>query len=142
MNPSFDILIAGELYPDLILSGEVTPSFGQAEKLVDMADLTVGSSSAIFACAAARLGLKVAFVGVCGPDIFGRFMLDELSQRGVDISNVIIDPHCQTGLSVILSRPRDGVTGERAILTHLGSIDRLVAGQITQELLQKPVTCT
>ena len=137
MINTFDILIAGELKPDLILSGEVTPSFGQVEKLVDMADLTVGSSSAIFACAAARLGLKVAFVGVCGPDTFGRFMLDELSKRGVDISNVIIDPLCQTGLSVILKRPRDGVAGDRAILTHLGSIDRLNAGQVTQELLQK-----
>jgi sugar/nucleoside kinase (ribokinase family) len=137
MNPSFDILIAGELNPDLILSGEVTPSFGQVEKLVDMADMTVGSSSAIFACAAARLGLKVAFAGVCGPDMFGRFMLDELSQRGVDISNVIIDPLCRTGLSVILNRPHAGVTGERAILTHLGSIDRLNAGQVPHDLLQK-----
>jgi sugar/nucleoside kinase (ribokinase family) len=69
--------------------------------------------------------------------MFGRFMLDELSQRGVDISNVIIDPLCRTGLSVILNRPHAGVTGERAILTHLGSIDRLNAGQVPHDLLQK-----
>jgi sugar/nucleoside kinase (ribokinase family) len=137
MIPSFDILVAGELNPDLTLSGDTTPAFGQVEKLVDTAGLTVGSSSAIFACAAARLGLKVAFVGISGPDIFGRFMLDELSQRGVDVSGVIIDPRCSTGLSVILNRPRDGVTGDRAILTHLGSIDRLRAGQVTKARLQK-----
>jgi sugar/nucleoside kinase (ribokinase family) len=131
---AFDILVAGEINPDLILSGDVTPEFGQVEKLVDSADLTVGSSSAIFACGAARLGLKVAFVGLCGADSFGRFMLDELSQRSVDVSGVIVDTTLQTGLSVILNR---GAQGDRAILTHLGAISRLRAEQVTDSLLQK-----
>ncbi|MFT3891141.1 MAG: PfkB family carbohydrate kinase [Anaerolineales bacterium] len=98
---SYDILVAGEINPDLILSGNVTPEFGQVEKLVDTAALTIGSSSAIFACGAARLGLKVAFIGVCGDDVFGRFMLDEMSKRGVDVSHVIVRAEGQTGLSVI-----------------------------------------
>lgn len=132
MAKTFDILVAGEINPDLILSGDVAPVFGQVEKLVDSAALTVGSSSAIFACGAARLGLKVTFVGVCGADIFGRFMLDELSGRGVDVSDVIIDPNLQTGLSVILNRGSD-----RAILTHIGAIDRLRAEQVTDSLLQQ-----
>ncbi|MDI6770658.1 MAG: carbohydrate kinase family protein, partial [Anaerolineales bacterium] len=97
----FDILVAGEINPDLILSGNVTPEFGQVEKLVDSAALTVGSSSAIFACGAARLGLKVAFVGVCGDDVFGRFKLDEMQARGVDVSSVAVLLGGQTGLSVI-----------------------------------------
>ena len=132
----FDILVAGEINPDLILSGNVIPEFGQVEQLVDSAGLTVGSSSAIFACGAARLGLKVAFIGVCGADFFGRFMLDELSRAGVDVSGVIVDPILSTGLSVILS-PGGSNPGERAILTHLGAIDRLQAEQVTQTLLQK-----
>ena len=132
MIPSFDILVAGEINPDLILSGNVTPEFGQVEKLVDSAVLTIGSSSAIFACGAARLGLKVAFVGICGADIFGRFMLDELSLRGVDVSGVIIDPVLPTGLSVILAGP----AGDRAILTHSGAIDRLRAEQLTDDRLE------
>jgi sugar/nucleoside kinase (ribokinase family) len=134
----FDILVAGEINPDLILSGNVTPAFGQVEQLVDSADLVVGSSSAIFACGAARLGLKVAFVGICGADIFGRFMLDEMSQRGVDVSGVTVDPALPTGLSVILNRPGgDGVPGDRAILTALGAIDRLRAEQVPRAILQK-----
>lgn len=62
----YDIFVAGEINPDLILSGNVIPEFGQVEKFVDSAALVIGSSSAIFACGAARLGLKVAFIGVCG----------------------------------------------------------------------------
>ena len=137
MKKIFDILVAGEINPDLILSGNITPEFGQVESLVDSADLTVGSSSAIFACGAARLGLKVAFVGVCGADIFGRFMLDELAGRGVDISGVIIDPAMQTGLSVILNRSTSTTPGDRAILTHPGAISSLRAEQVRPDLLQK-----
>jgi sugar/nucleoside kinase (ribokinase family) len=132
MDKPFDLLVAGEINPDLILSGDVEPAFGQVEKLVDSATLVIGSSSAIFACGAARLGLKVAFVGVCGDDLFGRFILDEMVKRGVDVSNVITDPTQQTGLSVILNRGAD-----RAILTHAGCIAALRADQVTDSLLQK-----
>ena len=131
MRP-FDILVAGEINPDLILSGDVVPAFNQTEKLTDSAVLTIGSSSAIFACGAARLGLKVAFVGVCGGDLFGRFMLEELQKRKVDVSHVIVRQEGQTGLSVILNHGTD-----RAILTHLGLIAALRAIDIPEALLQE-----
>jgi sugar/nucleoside kinase (ribokinase family) len=132
MPRSFDILVAGEINPDLILSGNVLPEFGQVEKLVDSAALTIGSSSAIFACGAARMGLRVVFIGVCGDDVFGRFMLDEMQKRNVDVSNVIIRPDGQTGLSVILNQDAD-----RAILTHLGLIPNLQASDIPDRLLRQ-----
>jgi sugar/nucleoside kinase (ribokinase family) len=131
MKP-YDILVAGEVNPDLILSGDVEPAFGQVEKLVDSAALTVGSSSAIFACGAARLGLRVAFIGICGEDVFGRFMLDEMSKRGVNIENVIRIPGGSTGLSVILNRSSD-----RAILTHLGLISALKGEDVSDGLLRQ-----
>jgi sugar/nucleoside kinase (ribokinase family) len=127
---NFDVLVAGEINPDLILSGDVDPVFGQVEKLVDSATLTIGSSSAIFSCGAARIGLKVGFIGKCGDDVFGRFMLDEMQKRGVDVSSVIIVPGGATGLSVILNRGTD-----RAILTHLGLIPELSVEDIPEELL-------
>jgi sugar/nucleoside kinase (ribokinase family) len=137
----FDILVAGEINPDLILSGDVTPEFGQVEKLVDSAILTIGSSSAIFACGVARLGLKVAFVGVCGDDIFGRFMLDEMARHGVEISNVLIVPGGQTGVSVILTRTfisgyQASAQRDRAILTHSGLVAALKADDVTDTLLR------
>jgi sugar/nucleoside kinase (ribokinase family) len=131
MSPPFDILVAGEINPDLILTGNVKPEFDQVEKLVDSAALTIGSSSAIFSCGAARLGLKVAFIGVCGEDVFGRFMLDEMQKRNVDVRNIIINEG-QTGLSVIL------VSGvDRAILTHPGLIAALQASDIPDALLRQ-----
>ena len=128
----FDLLIPGEINPDLILSGDVEPQFGQAEKLVESAALTVGSSSVITACGAARLGLKVAFIGVCGDDIFGHFMLEEMQQRGIDTSAVIVGPNRNTGLTVILNKGHD-----RAMLTYPGAIPALRAEDIPDDLLRQ-----
>ena len=102
------------------------------EKLVDEVTLTIGSSSAIFACGAARLGLKVAFIGVCGDDVFGRFMLDEMQKRDVDIDNAIQIPGGSTGLSMILNQGTD-----RAILTYPGLIAALRPEDITDNLLRQ-----
>jgi sugar/nucleoside kinase (ribokinase family) len=114
----YDILVIGELNVDIILSGtDLEPGFGQAEKLVQDASLTLGSSSAIFACGASRLGLKVAYAGKVGDDVFGHFMINTLQERGVDTSPVVIDSSIKTGLTLHLSRPTD-----RAMLTYLGSI--------------------
>jgi sugar/nucleoside kinase (ribokinase family) len=125
-----DVVVVGELNADLILSGEETFQFGQAEKLLEDATLTLGSSSAIFACGAARLGLRVAFIGKTGADEFGRFVTAQLESRGVDTSGIVIDKQVKTGLSVILSRGND-----RAILTHLGSIAALRFEEINLSLL-------
>ena len=132
MNAPFDVLVAGEINPDLIVSGDVEPAFGQVEKLLEGAALTIGSSSAIFACGAARLGLKVTFVGRCGDDLFGRFMLEEMQRAGVDVHHVIIVPGGSTGLSVILDRHID-----RAILTYPGLIPSLKAADISDAVLQQ-----
>lgn len=127
-----DIVVVGELNADLVLSGDVTPSFGQIEKLVDDASLTLGSSSAIFACGAARLGLRVAFVGTVGDDTLGQFVLGCLRERNVDTHAVHIDPQLKTGLTVILSRGND-----RAMLTYPGSIAALRYQQIDEAVLQR-----
>ena len=126
----FDILVCGEINPDLILSGDVEPIFGQVEKLVEKSELTIGSSSVIFACGAARLGLRVSFIGKCGDDLFGRFMLEQMGARDINIDDVIIEPDEPTGFSVILNKGTD-----RAILTYPGLIPSLSADDITDEML-------
>jgi sugar/nucleoside kinase (ribokinase family) len=129
----YDILVIGELNVDLILTGEdVTPTFGQAEKLVDDATLTVGSSSAIFACGASRLGLRVAFTGKVGDDDFGRFMLRSLEGHGVDTTHITVDANIKTGLTLHLSRPHD-----RAMLTYPGSIAAFQADEVDRSLLAR-----
>jgi len=127
-----DLLVLGDANPDLVLTGDVRPVFGQAERLVDDARLVVGGSGAIMACGAARLGLRTAFVGVVGDDALGRFMLDALADHGVDTTGCAVDPFRPTGISVVLSRRDD-----RAILTSTGTIGDLRAELVGADLLAR-----
>jgi sugar/nucleoside kinase (ribokinase family) len=127
-----DLLVLGDANPDLLMTGDVVPTFGQAEHVVDAARFLIGGSGAIAACGAARLGLRTAFAGAVGDDVFGRFMLDALSKRGVDTSGCVVTDAAPTGISVILSRGDD-----RAILTSTGAMRRLRADVIDAALLAR-----
>jgi sugar/nucleoside kinase (ribokinase family) len=127
----YDVLVLGEINVDLILTAnEITPVPGQ-ERLVDDMALTMGSSSVIFACGAARLGLRVAFCGIVGDDELGQFMLRGMTARGIDVTPVTVDPAFKTGITVSLSTPVD-----RAMLTYAGSIAALTAEHVDRVLVR------
>ena len=132
-TPDVDVLIVGELNPDLVVSDDdPVPVFGEVERVVRSIHMTVGSSSAIFACGAARLGLRVAFVGIVGDDPFGRFMLETLAARGVDVSACVVDPNRPTGATVILTSGHD-----RGMLTAMGTIGALNMAEVPDSLLDR-----
>ena len=129
---AFDLLVVGDANPDVVLSGVPSElAYAQVEQLVDTGLLTIGGSAAIMACAAARLGLRTAFVGMVGDDAAGRFMLSELTARGVDVSGCVTHESLATGLTVNLVKEED-----RAILTFVGCISALAARQVSRELLR------
>jgi sugar/nucleoside kinase (ribokinase family) len=132
VSDPFDLLVLGDANPDLVLTGDVEPRFGQTERLVDDARLTVGGSGAIVATGAARLGLRVAFCGVIGDDPFGHFQRGELERRGVDVGGLVVDAARPTGVTVVLARPDD-----RAILTHAGTIADLRTDLIDRARLER-----
>jgi sugar/nucleoside kinase (ribokinase family) len=126
----FDLVVLGDANPDLVLTGDVEPAFGQAERLVDDARLTIGGSGAIVACGAARLGLRVALCAMIGDDLFGRWIRDEIRKRHVDVDRLLPHPDLPTGITVVLSTTR----GDRAILTSPGTIPMLEGESIDREL--------
>ncbi len=127
----YDVLTFGDLCVDLIITGaDVTPQFGQVEKLVENYTLEMGGSCSIFACQAARLGLRTAILGRVGADSFGQLMLDRMNEAGVDTRFVTVDPALKTGLGIALCPP-----GDRAILTYLGTVNVLQPQDVTDELL-------
>ena len=127
-----DVLVLGELNPDLILTGDVAPRFGQVETLVDDAELALGSSGAIFASGTAKLGLRTVVSGLLGDDPFGEFVTRQLREQGVGTEGIVVDSGVATGLTVILNRGAD-----RAILTHLGAMSEMTASRVDPELLAR-----
>jgi sugar/nucleoside kinase (ribokinase family) len=128
-----DLLVIGEINPDVVVAdADPVPVFGQVERTVRSIGLAIGSSSAIAACGAARLGLRTAFFGVVGSDPLGRFMLEALAANGVDASACRIDPTRPTGASVVFTTGSD-----RAILTSMGTIDALDVDDLPLALLRR-----
>jgi ribokinase len=119
-----DVLVLGDLNPDLVLRGDVVPRFGQTEQLLDAADLVLGGSAAITAHALARLGRSTRVCALTGCDTFGDAAIELLTAQGVDTEAVVRDPTRPTGLTVVLSKGQ-----ERAVLTFLGTIATLSADQ-------------
>jgi sugar/nucleoside kinase (ribokinase family) len=122
------ILVAGDANLDLVLRGDVVPRFGQAEQLLDSADLVLGSSAGICASGLARLGAGVALVARVGTDTFGDRTLELLAANGVGAGAVLRTGE-PTGVSVILSGASD-----RAILTLTGAMTRLSAADVRASL--------
>jgi sugar/nucleoside kinase (ribokinase family) len=131
LDRPFDVVTIGDCCVDLILSGEdVTPVFGQVEKVVGDYTLEVGGSTCLFAAQAAKLGLRTALLGVVGQDVYGRFIRERLAAHGVDVGFVRAVPGIKTGLGVALDR-----RGDRAILTYPGSIDAVAERDVPDAFL-------
>jgi sugar/nucleoside kinase (ribokinase family) len=122
------VLVAGDANLDLVLRGDVVPRFGQAEQLLDGADLVLGSSAGICAAGLARLGVDTALVARVGADVFGARTRELLADAGVDTSAVAVTEE-PTGVSVILSAPDD-----RAILTLTGALASLTGEDVRAAL--------
>jgi len=67
----------------------------------------VGGCPANIAIGTARLGLRVALVTRVGDDHHGRFLRDQLSREGVDVSHVRTDPARLTGVAFLGIRDQD-----------------------------------
>jgi sugar/nucleoside kinase (ribokinase family) len=130
---TLDLLVVGDCNPDVLaLGADVTPDFGQREKLVDSISLIVGGSAAITAVAAARLGLRVALAAAIGADPAGDFMMSQLAAERVDTAAIAIRPGEATGMSIALSNGSD-----RAILTATGAMTSLTADEVPHSLLSR-----
>lgn len=126
------VLVAGDANLDLVLRGDVVPRFGQAEQLLDSADLVLGSSAGICASGLARLGLDVTLAARVGTDVFGDQTLRLLEANGVETAAILRSEE-PTGVSVILSGVDD-----RAILTLTGAMAGLTAADVRDATFPEP----
>lgn len=112
------ILVVGELNIDLILNNiNGIPVIGH-EILAETMNLTLGSSSAIFASNIATLGINTSFCGMVGRDSFGKFIVDELKRKNVDTFYIVDSAEYKTGVTIVLNYSQD-----RANITHCGAMD-------------------
>ena len=98
--------------PDVICLGEALIDFVSTEAGVSLIEAPAfqkspGGAPANVAVGLARLGISTGFMGKVGDDPFGRFLLDVMTQEGVDISSVRLSSSARTALAFV-SLQKDG----------------------------------
>jgi sugar/nucleoside kinase (ribokinase family) len=112
---SLDVLVAGDLFLDLVMSGfESWPLPGE-EAFAKKFHKEVGGGAAITACGLSKLGLRAGILGAVGKED-GQWMLDHLRARGVDISRICVRGSEPTAFTVSVS-----TTVDRTFLTYNGA---------------------
>ncbi|CAG5000852.1 putative sugar kinase YdjH [Dyadobacter sp. CECT 9275] len=116
----FDVSVIGELNIDFILNQiDSFPEIGK-EILSRQMNVTLGSSSAIFASNLSSLDTKVAFIGKVGQDSFGELILATLKNKHVNTDAILRREDLKTGATVVLNFGED-----RAMITHPGAMEDL-----------------
>jgi len=115
-----DVVVIGELNVDIILNEiESFPVVGK-EIIANSMNVTLGSSSAIFAGNLSTLDTQVAFIGKVGDDNFSKVVLDTLNKKNVDTSHIIKSSKLSTGATIVLNYDQD-----RAMVTYPGAMNDL-----------------
>jgi sugar/nucleoside kinase (ribokinase family) len=125
-----DVIVVGELNVDIILNRiDRFPEVGK-EILAGSLDVTLGSSSAIFASNLSSLGSRVAFIGKIGKDGFAATVLESLKSSHVDTSGILVSGSLNTGATIVLNFDQD-----RAMVTYPGAMEDLKLADIDWDLL-------
>ena len=112
--PRFDVVGLGENSVDLVLSVPEPPTIAGAaskQRILDR-EVRCGGQTATAVTAAARLGLRAAYVGAFGHDEYSTVIRSSLKRDGIDVSHAQV---CEVPnrYAVILI---DRGTGERMVL--------------------------
>ncbi len=128
----FDVLVIGELNVDIILDKiQGFPVIGK-EIISNQMNVTLGSSSAIFASNLSSFDNKVAFLGKIGKDNFAQIVTKSLEQKNVNTDYIIKSEKYKTGLTIVMNYNMD-----RANVTYPGAMEHLKESEATPALLKK-----
>jgi ribokinase len=110
-----DVLVAGELYVDLVMSGfDALPEPGREVFARNFAR-EIGGGTAITASGLARLGVRCGVFGLVGADA-GDWVKKRLTEQHVDATYVHFHPTEPTAVTVVAT-----TTSDRAFLSYEGA---------------------
>ena len=119
------VFVVGSINQDFVLKVERRPEPGETVTGAELA-LFPGGKGANQAIAAARLGADVAILGRVGEDPFGRELVVNLRDNGVDTSRVEAVTDVPTGSAFITVTP----DGENAIVVSPGANRRFGLAEV------------
>ncbi|MHA1436310.1 MAG: carbohydrate kinase family protein [Promethearchaeota archaeon] len=100
---------------------------------IEAVNFVPGGSGANIACNCSMLGLKAAYIGIIGKDFAAQACLEDMKNRGVDLSQVIQTNEDNTAYSIIL---RTEWGKDRSILAYKGANNLLKPSDVKEELFK------
>lgn len=94
MQKSLDIVAIGEALIDFV------PSSNQVPGKLNFSGCPGGAPANVLACAS-KFGLKTAFIGKVGNDVFGQLLHSTLSNCGIDTKSLVISDQYPTTLAFV-----------------------------------------
>ncbi len=95
------IVVIGCLHTDFTVKVKTIPRIGESV-LGKSFKRSPGGKGANQAIAAARLGANVTLIGRVGADVFGKELIKNLRENGIDTKYIIEDSETYTGLALIM----------------------------------------
>lgn len=133
-DKNVEVVVIGELNVDIILNGIGNlPQVGK-ELTAEYLEVTLGSSSAIFASNLSSLGVNVAFIGKIGEDNFAKVVIDSLESKKVNTQHIIRSKLLKTGATIVLVYDQD-----RANITYPGAMSDLKISDIDFSFLSTAI---
>lgn len=93
-----------------------------------------GGAPANVAVAASHLGVKSAFIGKVGNDVFGHFLAESIKNEGVDISGVRFDDYSRTTMNFHAKLPDGSI--EYCFYRNPGADTNLLLNDLDMELIK------
>lgn len=106
---------------------------GQQLAILEKIKFTVAGTAAAPSVNLAKLGVKVATVGRVGDDSIGSFVVNTMTDYGVDVSNLLVDPERQTSASLLPIR----MDGSRPALHVIGANAGLTEDDVPWDVVEK-----
>lgn len=116
----FDCMAFGSAAFDLLMSVEVLPGSNQRVKALK-AMAGGGGPAATASVALASLGASTQLVTAVGDDLIGKLVLDELAERGVDVSHAQRISGVNSTSAAVLIEP----SGDRSMAVYDGCINAI-----------------
>lgn len=128
-----DVVGVGTACIDLVFMVDDLPKSGDCV-IADKFFMGHGGIVGNFLVGCSRLGLKTRYVGKLGSDHYGRLVLEELKQEGVDVSTAVFTDKEPTEIVAVLLEK----DGERSFVVSIGATNKLRVEEID---LGKALAC-
>ncbi len=127
-----EIVSIGKINMDVVMQVQKLPS--RNEHLTPESGLiSFGGSAANFAMQSARLGVPTGLISCVGDDLYGKMAIKELTEAGVDVSQVLVLGNQPTGLFFLAEQPN----GDRMVITEPGANRLLEKHVLDEEVLAR-----